>query len=185
MDLLDKESIILQIGDLKLSDTYDTFGEKKYVNGILYLPLINPHGKWCYPVGLHLASGDSREGVAISKNDNTDEIFFTYGANRPSSNAQSMAIGYQDENGFFFVMENFRDIYDKAPSVSSREIVRCKFIFEPCGTRKTVYLNFDSAYKAKLTKPDKVSFQKLLSKVQTLKDAFSEENLSKLRRTRK
>lgn len=180
MMLTDQESIILNIGELKLSDTFYTFGKRKYVNGILYLPLINPHGEWNWPVGVHLATGDVREGVTIS-NSKIGEIFFTYGSNWVGSNAQSMAIGYHDKDEIFFVKENFRDIYHENPIVSAREIIRCKYIYESCGIQRGVFSNYDPDYKAKLTKADKVSFERLMAKVRRLKSAFCEENLSKLR----
>jgi len=183
MELLDKKSIILQIGDLKLSDTYYTFSEKKYVNGILYLPLINPKGILCSPVATHLAWGDSREGVSISNdNDNTDEIFLTYGANRMGSNAQSMAIGYEDENGYFFIEECYQDSYAKNPRVSSRDIVRCQSTFEEGGRVKRIYSYYMPDLESKITKADNEAFQKLMHKVRVLKSAFSEENLNGLRK---
>ena len=180
MDLKCQESIILGIGDLKLSDTHDTFGERKTVNGISYIPMANPRGEFYYPVSAQLAHGDAREGVIICK-DKNKKVFVTYGANRPTSNAQSLAIGYEDENGFFFIMENYRDIYDKNPSVSSREIIRTKLVYEQHGSIKRIYLYWDPNYGDKIDKADETQYKKLLSIIEELKDAFRKDYLSKLR----
>lgn len=180
MQLYDKESIILRIGDLKLSDTYDTFGEKRMVNSFLYQPIIHPDGFWHLQIGEHLAHGDSREGVMIS-NENV-KVYLTYGANRLGSNAQSMAIGYQDENGFFFIDECFGDIYSEKPRLSSRYIVRCQSLFERNGSEKSVFSFYSPEYKGRLSKADKVSFEKLLSRIRMIEDAVSKSSLNNLRK---
>lgn len=57
MDLLDKKSIILQIGDLKLSDTAYTFDQHRLLNGFEYCPL-----EYEYQQLDHFVRGDAREG---------------------------------------------------------------------------------------------------------------------------
>ena len=180
MQLLDKESIILRIGDLKLSDTYDTFGKKRMVNGFSYQPIIHPDGFWYSQIGEHLAHGDSRKGVIISNE--KVKLYLTYGANRLASNAQSMAVGYQDEMGFFFIDECFGDIYSEKPRLSSRYIVRCQSLFERSGSEKCIFNFYLLKHKVTLSKADKVSFSVLLSKIWMIEDAVSKSNLSNLRK---
>ncbi len=182
MNLQGRDSIMLKIGDLKLSDTNDTFGVKKHVNGISYEPLINPLGEWLSPVDSHLANGDVREGVKIS--DGNVEVYLTYGANSLNSKAQSIAIGFELENEFFFIIEYYRNIYERNPYVSLREIIRCESIYESWGIQKTVYSYLGSEYTSSLTEDDRLSVEELFSKVQLLGDAFSRENLNILRTSR-
>ena len=104
MKLSDKESIILRIGDLKISDTGDTFGRESFVNSYYYIPLKNTKSldKNIY---ISLANGDARRAVLIRKD--STEIFLTYGANRDTSNAQSMAIGFKSDIEYYFIHEYF------------------------------------------------------------------------------
>ncbi|MBR5389358.1 hypothetical protein IK146_02255 [Candidatus Saccharibacteria bacterium] len=175
VNLNDSGSIILGLGDLKVSDTYDVFGKRAEVNGILYQPLVNPGSSMSQPIGVHLALGDAMEGVLIKQRDN--EIYFTYGANRPTSHAQSMAIGFHDKEGFFFIVEYFTmaEIYTSSkPKVCRRTIVRCASLCERrADTTITTTFNKDSDCKFEIGKADKVSIKELMSRVQAVSKAFS------------
>ena len=125
-NLLDEQSIILRIGDLKISDTGDTFGRESFVNGYFYVPLKYPKSSSLDINGL-LADGDARRCVSIRKD--STEVFLIYGANRVSSNAQSMAIGFKSDSGYYCIKEHFKDIYKKEPILSSTILVRCESLF--------------------------------------------------------
>ncbi len=182
MDILKKESIVLKIGDLKLSDTYDTFGEKRNVNGYECHPIEDPKGRWFSQIIVELAHGDSREGVIIKKGD--DEIYLTYGANRRGSNAQSMAIGYLKGDKYFFIDECFRDIYDENPIVSSRSMVKCDSLWEESKNImvKPLMNIYNSRLKVEIDNEEEREIEELASKIENIKNALTKESLRNLRK---
>ena len=183
MNLLDEESILLRIGDIKLSDTYDTFGERKIVNEYEYNPLVNPKSVSFFDttqLTSNVAHGDSREGTCISNK--KTEILLTYGANRCGSNAQSMAIGYFDGTKYFFVDETFGDIYSEKPQLNSRNVIMCKSIWEYGEDDTTKQILFLGELIKKATAKEEKCFQELLSRINLLEDGFKKENLDNLRK---
>lgn len=181
MDIYSEESIVLKIGDLKLSDTRDTFGKKRDVNGYQYIPLEDPKAILFSDISNNLAHGDSREGVSIRSKD--DEIFLIFGANRSGSNAQSMAIGYYNGGEYFFIDECFGDIYSEKPRLSSRRIVRCQSLWKSSKKDiiKNTYNYYDPNIKEELTSTEKKSLIELLSKIQSVENGLTKESLSNLR----
>lgn len=187
MNLTSGESIILKIGDLKVSDTFDVFGARNGINGVLYQPLVNPRSSFSYAIGSHLALGDAREGLVIKEGEN--EVYLVYGANRPTSHAQSMAIGFHDTDGYFFLVEFFTmsEIYEQAkPGVAVRAIVKCSSLGgDGNATQIKVLYNSASETRSEADKNDKASLDTLMSRIRNMKAAFSKKNLDMLYRHRK
>lgn len=182
MNLLEKDSIILKIGDLKLSDTHDTFGEKKEINGYQYIPLEDPSGSWSSQVIDLLAHGDAKEGVLIRNQDT--EILLTYGANRVASNAQSMAIGYYNGGEYYFMDECYRDIYSEHPIVTSRNFVKCHSLWSQTegDTCKALFSIYNPNLKVRLTKAEKQIILELVSRIKRIEQGLTKESLSNLRK---
>lgn len=185
MNLLDKNSLILQIGDIKLSDTDDTFGKSIDIDGYKYNPIVNPKSNILSKnITANIAFGDYKCGVSIS--DGADSVILAYGANRPNSNAQSMAIGYNNRSRYFFVVETFRNIYadriGQKPELSSRRILTCTSLWQHDEKEKLIiYCN--EIYNNPTLK-ELNYFQNLINKIQNLEQAFSREKLDKLRKTK-
>lgn len=187
MDIYGPESIILKIGDLKLSDTGETFGKEKSVNGFQYTPLKDPKNKTYSQIAFHLAHGDSREGVSI-KNERA-EVLLTFGANRSNSNAQNMAIGYYNGKEYFFIVECFRDIYSEHPTLSSRSIIRCQSLWERSekDVDKAVFnwreLDFPEhiEQKEKLAEKESALLKELQSRIKVIEKGLTRDSLSNLR----
>ncbi len=183
LNLLDKSSIILQIGSLQLSNTDDTFGKEGKISKYEYNPLLNPSNSVMFRKGIiaDIGYGDYRCGASIS--DGKDSVLLTYGSNRISSNAQSMAIGFYDGSQYFFVDEFFRNIYGKNPELSRRNILICKSLWES-NTKKKTIIDDEEIYKTPMKKEEDY-FNQLMSKVERLEPAFEEENLKALIRNRR
>ena len=187
-NLLDENSIILQIGNIKLSDTDETFGKNRTVNGYEYNPLLNPNKMFGLRKQMadNIAYGDYRCGVSIS-NDSKDSIILAYGANRINSNAQSMAIGHHDGSQYFFVVETFRNIYaeriGEKPELASRRIVVCESLWKHDEKQKVIIYD-EEIYKTP-TKREEDCFRELMEKLKRLEPAFEEENLKALNALRK
>ncbi len=182
-DLLDKNPIILQIGDIKLSNTDDTFGKAEVVSGYEYNPLLNPRNNVAFgkQIIADIGYGDYRCGTSISDGENS--ILLTYGANRISSNAQSMAIGFFDGKQYFFVDESFRDIYGKNPELSKRDILICESLWKSSTKKKTII--YEEEVCKNPTKKELDYFNQLMNSVERLEPAFEEENLKALKRNRR
>ncbi len=182
-NLLDENSIILQIGDIKLSNTDDTFGKDGKISGYEYNPLLNPKNSISFHKRIiaDIGYGDYRCGVSIS--DGKDSILLTYGANRINSNAQSMAIGFYDGEQYFFVDESFRDIYGKNPELSRRDILVCKSLWEHNEKKKIILYNEEICTMP--TEKEIDYFNQLMDKVERLEPAFEEEKLRELRQNRR
>ncbi len=201
--LTSSKSIILGIGDLKISDTHETFGMLDDVNGIKYMPLSDPKtGSLVTPSDIIVRCG-ARRGLRIT--DGKDEIFLVYGSNTVSANAQSMAIGISDWRAFFFVEETFieKELYlrNGTPGLASRRIVECTSLYDSGGKSKIVYLApgqrveqpkmpnnvicFNKEPGVELpSKSEEESFERLMAKVKSLEAAFSKKSLHYLRETR-
>jgi len=180
MDLLDEESIILRIGDLKISDTGDTFGRESFVNGYYYVPLKNTKSL-DKNICISLAHGSARRGVLIRKD--STEVFLTYGANRDTSNAQSMAIGFKSDSEYYFLHEYFGDIYEEKPKLSSRKIVRCQSLFNPSenDSIKEIFNALSPKYIETPTDSDEKSFEELMSQISIIEPGLAEQCLNNLR----
>lgn len=183
-DLLDEKSIILNIGNIKLSDTGDTFGKRKIVGGYEYHPILKPNDMFPSNLVAPIAYGDYRRGTSIS--DGKNEMILAYGANRINSNAQSMSVGYFDGSQYFFVVEAFGDIYaekqNRLPELTRRSIVTCKSLWDDdSDTTMTTILNHEEVEK-RPTEENITCFRELISRVECLESAFRGENLEVLRR---
>lgn len=183
-DLSDKNSIILQIGDIKLSDTGDTFGKTRRVDEYEYNPLLNPKNSILFRKGIIAnigSNGSYRCGASIS--DGKDSVLLTYVANRITSNAESMAIGFFDGEQYFFVDEFFSDIYGENPELSRRDIMVCKSLWEK-GEKKKVII-YNGEIDAPPTKKEVDYFEQLMGRVERLEPAFEKEKLRTLRPSRR
>lgn len=186
-NLLDKNSIILQIGDIKLSDTDDTFGKNRTVNGYEYNPLLNPNKMFGFRKQMadNVAYGDYRCGVSIS-DDTKDSVILSYGANRINSNAQSMAIGHYDGSQYFFIVETFEDVWaerrGEKPELASRRMVVCQSLWKT--ENKTKVIIYNKEIEKTPTQKEEYCFKELMDKVKRLEPAFEDENLNALRKRR-
>lgn len=133
LDLKNEKSIILSLGNLKLSDTEYTFKKDQTIKGIHYKPIFSTLAKKNgnfdfykpYDYLLYqLVVGDGRAGVEISKEEKS--LFYGFGANRLSSNASNIVLGFLEEEYSYFIKENFdpSTIYTTAPELSERSIIR-------------------------------------------------------------
>lgn len=184
MKINDKNSILLQIGDLKLSDTEYTFGKYKIVGDFEYIPLNkdNSQTNESDQLGLFLM-GDHRLGSKIRHHDN--EIFFTYSANRPSSNAQNIAIGYFDSNEYHFIKECFSNIYDENSELTSRSIVSVDNLFNPTKIAETItFHRYNEKHQKIITEKDEQFFENWIKNIKIFESAFSKEQLIALSRKR-
>lgn len=185
MDIFDKGSIILGIGDIKLSDTDDTFGKRRLINGYEYIPLLNPND-WIpfrKQLSAKIAYGDYKCGTNIGNGQNN--ILLSYGANRINSNAQSMALGYLNELQYFFIVETFGDIYaekcGRKPELTSRRLVTCKDLWKYNESDTTRLILYHGELNKELTKKELDCFSELAYKIEVLHNAFKEDNLRQLR----
>lgn len=177
LDLQKEESIILSIGSIKLSDTGNTFGREKTVNGYEYKPLKNPKNIVEKNIITDVAYGDVKRGTTIS--DGKDDIILLWGANRDTSPAQSMAIGHFDGLQYIFVVETFRDIYRKDPELATRRIATCKSLWDHSEGIKLILSNGQIAGSP--TKKEIQHCNELFTVLEKLAPAFREENISALR----
>lgn len=185
-NLLGTESSILKIGDLKSSDTLDTFGEPIEFKEYQFEPLMDSTNNELLEVSTKLATGDSRKGVSIKNGDM--EVFLIYGTNSVGTkNAQSMAIGYYDGMDYFFVKEDFlmREMNKERPNVRSRSIIKCKSleIESPKDLEKVLYDAYSPEMKKNLTTNNRMSLVGLTARVGCLERAFTRDVLSNLRQS--
>lgn len=175
MDILDKNSIILRIGDLKLDDTEYTFGKHRTVGQFKYIPIENQ-------ISSVLAACEHRIGTKIRKND--QQLFFVYGANRPSSNSQSIALGYFARKKYHFIREDFVDIYSDNPELLARHIITTPCLYyRPNANIHAKLLIYNRENKKIINQPsskDMGSFSRWQQYISMFEEAFSEENLTEL-----
>lgn len=182
MELLEKSSILLSLGDLTLKDTNNTFGKKKEVNGIIYEPLKKQESFNPYPDQLaNFVTGDHRQGAKISKGDAS--IYLAYGANRPSSAAFDLAIGYKKENGYYFLREGFFDNYSENPKLVTRDVVTINSLWNLHQAFYRMILHHGTVNP--ITKKELEEFKIWVEKVKRLEEAFQKENLDELSTVRK
>ncbi len=184
-NLFDKNSIILNIGDIKLSDTGDTFEKEKLIKEYEYKPLSNPRDSiFGKQIIASIAYGDAKYGVSIS--DGKNSIILVYGANRISSNAQNIAIGYFNGSQYFFMVEAFGDIYaekrGERPEFIRRRIVTCKSLWNHNEIEKCILDNGE--IEEKPTEQELNNFKELVSKIKILEPALKKENMNALRKNR-
>lgn len=183
-NLFGTESIILKIGDLKSSDTLDTFGEPIEFKECQFEPLMDSTKNELLEVSTNLATGDSRKGVSIKNGDM--EVFLIYGTNSVGAkNAQSMAIGYYDGMDYFFVKEDFlmREMNKERPKVRSRSIIKCKSL-ENKGVKdleRVLYDAYSPEMKKNLTTNNRMSLVGLIARVGCIEGGLTSDVLNKLR----
>lgn len=183
-NLFGTESIILKIGDLKSSDTLDTFGESIEFKEYQFEPLMDSTKNELLEVSTNLATGDSRKGVSIKNGD--IEVILIYGTNSVGTkNAQSMAIGYYDGMDYFFVKEDFlmREMNKERPNVSSRSIIKCKSleIESPKDLERVLYDAYSPEMKKNLTTNNRMSLVGLIARVGCIEGGLTSDVLNKLR----
>lgn len=195
VDLKSEKSIILSLGDLKLSDTEYTLKNEKMINGIYYKPIFStlawrdgnfdfykPYDRMLY----HLVVGDGKAGVEISKGNDT--IFYGYGANRFSSNASNIILGFLDSEYSYFINECFDPctIYDKEPELSSRNIIQI-FHWQNENAKYTLFpiLNVHSINKVQIKKKAISCWEILEPRIMEFTAAFKDEQLNQLSLRRK
>ena len=183
MEIDSSESLILKLLNIKLSDTFDTFGgEAKIVNGNNYVPLSTVNTEKYY-ISHNIVSGDARMGVHIF-NGNSD-INYLYGANRACSNASSIAVGLKKTKNYYFLSESFRDIYDDSPELTSRSICVVNSLYSNEFLYKKLLYYFYNQKLSSVNKKDLILFQQILARMLEMQDAFSTSNLNILQKTRK
>lgn len=192
LDLKSEKSIILGLGDLKLSDTEYTLENDKIINGIHYKPIF-PILSWkdfefYAPYERLLANivdGDGKGGAEISKGEET--LFYGYGANRLSSNASNIVLGILDEKYSYFIKEWFASstIYMEEPELIQREIIRIsRWKIEKANYK--FFLTLDIYSKNLQIKKEAFDYWKILEpKLVEFQDAFKEEQLEQLRLKRR
>ena len=185
-NLFGTESIILKIGDLKSSDTLDTFGEPIEFKEYQFEPLMDSTNNELLEVSSNLATGDSRKGVSIKNGD--IEVFLIYGTNSVGAkNAQSMAIGYYDGMDYCCVKEDFfmREMRKERPNVRSRSIIKCKSleIESPKDLERVLYDAYSPEMKKYLTNNNRMSLVGLTAKVGCLEGSLTSDVLSNLRKS--
>lgn len=185
-NLFGTESIILKIGDLKSSDTLDTFGEPIELKEYQFEPLMDSTNNELLEVSTNLATGDSRKGVSIKNGD--IEVFLIYGTNSVGAkNAQSMAIGYYDGMDYFFVKEDFlmREMNKERPNVRSRSIIKCKSLEteSPKDLERVLYDAYSPEMNKQLTTNNRISLVGLIARVGCLERALTRDVLSNLRQS--
>lgn len=191
LNLQDEKSLILGLGDLKLSDTEYTFKVAKLVNGIYYKPIFpsltwGDESSYLYDFLLsQLVSGDGRAGVEILKGDET--LIYGFGANRLSSNASNIVLGLLAKEYSYFIKEYFDSctIYDSNPELIQRDIIRVS----DWERESAKYESFPvlSVYAKKLQiEKDTFECWKILEPIiAEFQDVFKEEQLNQLRVRRK
>ncbi len=178
------DSLLLQLGNLKLKDTSETFQKHKIVSNFEYIPLNQDNSQIneCSQLGLFIM-GDHRQGIKIRCNDK--EIYFTYGANRPSSNAHNIAIGYFARTKYHFIRESFSSIYEENPEIVIRSIITTNDLFKPTEIKETVIFHRYSKDPIKtLTKQETQFVKSWIKNIEIFEEAFKEEQLIALDRRR-
>lgn len=186
LDLRSEKSIILGLGDLKLSDTLYTLGNDKTINGIHYKPIFSILAWKDYNFKFYelynrlladIVVGYEKGGTEISKGEET--LFYGYGANRLSSNAQNIVLGFLDEEYSYFIRELFDSstIYSENPEVIRRGIIRILH-WKSEKVKYELFPTLDILDSKKLQIEEALEYWKILEpKIVEFQDAFKEEQL--------
>ena len=194
LDLKSDKSIILGLGDLKLSDTEYTLKNEKTINSIHYKPIFfffswreedfnffDPYERLL----VDLVTNEEKAGVLITKNEH--HIFYGYGANRLSSNASNIAMGILNSEYSYFINECFNPdtIYREEPELSQRRIIRISN-WKSQNANYKLYPTL-SIYSNNLKiKKEAFDWWNILEpKIIEFQDAFMEEQLNQLSLRRK
>lgn len=189
LDLKSNKSIILGLGDLKLSDTEYTFKKETIINGICYSPIF-PYDLLNRNVGYerllyNVIVGSARCGVEIAKKEK--KLFYGFGANRISSNASNIVLGFLTTEYSYLIKEYFSSssIYDKNPELIKREIIRILDLKNE--NAKYEELSVWDIYSRKIQIPNEAfAYWKILEpRIIDFQDAFQEEQLNQLHLRRK
>lgn len=190
VELKNDKSIILDLGDLKLSDTEHTFRNEKIISGIHYKPIFptlvwgeenfdfyEPYNRLLN----HLVTGDGRAGVEISKEEKT--LFYGFGANRLSSNASNIVLGFIDKNYSYFIKEWFDpcSIYGAEPSLSQRSIIRVCHWKRKNAKYETFPLFRICSKSLQMEKELYYDIRVLMQRIADFQEAFEAEQLDQLR----
>lgn len=122
---------------------------------------------------------NSRGAVKISTKEK-EPIYYLFGANRYTSNASNIAIGYQtNDKSFIFLRECFADIYSKNPTLTARDIIMVDSIWSDENQLKRFC---DCIYDENITilPEDIIQFKNILEQINGYEPAFSEENFKQL-----
>ncbi len=194
LDLKSDKSIILGLGDLKLSDTEEILKNEKTINGIYYKPIFSvlawDKGNFDFyepydRLICHLVVGDGKSGVEIAKNNHS--IFYGYGANRSNSNASNIVLGFLDKEYSYFLKECFDSdtIYSSDPELVRRDIIRVfHWRRKDAKYKLCPILNF-RYNDVKIEKKAYEYFEILEPRIMEFQDAFSDEQLNQLSLRRK
>ena len=194
LDLKSDKSIILGLGDLKLSDTEETLKNEKTINGVYYKPIFSvlawdkgnfefyePYDRLL----CHLVVGDGKAGVEITKNNHS--IFYGYGANRFNSNASNIVLGFLDKEYSYFLKECFDSdtIYSSDPELIRRDIIRV-FHWRIKNAKYKLYPILNFRYNDVEIEKETYEYWEILEpRIMEFQDAFSDEQLNQLSLRRK
>ncbi len=194
LDLKSDKSIILSLGDLRLSDTDYTLKNDKTINDFHYKP-ISSRLAWddgnfdfyeAYECLLsRLIVGEGKAGVEISKGKN--KLFYGYGANTFTSNASNIVLGFLEKGYSYFIKECFDSstIYDDEPELSQRGIIRISH-WNRKNAKYELFVTFNIySKKFKISREAFAYWEFLEPKIVGFQDAFCEEQLNQLRLIRK
>lgn len=167
---------------------------EKTINGIHYKPIFSVYAwkeedfEFYEPYDrllIHLVVGDGKAGTLITKDKKS--LFYGYGANRYSSNASNIVLGFLDNKYSYFINECFDPctIYDDEPELSQRCIIRISnwksqnAKYKLCKTL--------SIYTKKLeVEKEAFDYWNILEpRIMEFEDAFKEEQLNQLSLIRK
>lgn len=194
LDLKSDKSIILGLGDLKLSDTEYTLNQDKMINGIHYKPIFPTYAVFNENATfyerydnllMHLVVGDGKGGSEISKGENT--LFYGYAANRLSSNASNIVLGILDTNYSYFIEEWFDSstIYKEEPELKQRSVIRISDWKSQNAEQETFFTFNIYSQSLQIPKEAFEYWKTLEPKIVEFQNAFCEEQLNQLRLIRK
>lgn len=194
LDLKSDKSIILGLGDLKLSDTEYTLNQDKIINGIHYKPIFPTYAVFNENATFYerydnllknLVVGSGKGGTEISKGENI--LFYGYAANRLSSNASNIVLGVLNTEYSYFLKEWFDPctIYNEEPELSGRGIIKITH-WRRKRAKYELFSTFN-IYSQNLQIPKEAFeyWEILEPKIVEFQDAFCEEQLNQLRLIRK
>lgn len=194
LDLKSDKSIILGLGDLKLSDTEYTLNQDKMINGIHYKPIFPTYAVFNENATFYerydnllknLVVGDGKGGSEISKGENT--LFYGYAANILSSNASNIVLGVLNTEYSYFLKEWFDPctIYNEEPELSGRGIIKITH-WRRKRAKYELFSTFNIYSQNLQIQKEAFEYWKILEpKIVELQDAFCEEQLNQLRLIRK